>query len=110
MIDEAQLKELRLGFPGAERMSEAGKEYVFLPCLNISCAGTMHTVEGLLSLCEASPYPTRLFLSTQITEAGLNWNGSVRVMDRTWHTWSWKDVSSSSRLVQILAAHLRAFK
>jgi hypothetical protein len=109
-VDHGQLEQLREGCPGAKAMTEGGKEYVYLPKLTIVCKGAAHDVEALLSLSEASPYATRLFLSKQIPDSGLNWHHQIHVMDKTWYTWSWRDVTADDLLVNILRAHMGAFK
>jgi hypothetical protein len=111
---DSPLAELEEACPGAKRMAEGGKEYIYLPTLTIRRGKTVFTLEGLLTLSEAAPYPTRLFLSQPIPNAAgfppLNWHHQVHVMGRTWHTWSWKDVTADASLLEILRAHLGAFK
>jgi hypothetical protein len=62
-------------------------------------------VEALLCLAGRDGYPTRLFLSRQVVGKGANWSVH-RILDKAWHTWSWKDVPADLRPLEILTSHL----
>lgn len=109
MIEEAHIAELQAICPGAAEMTEAGLIYVFLPKLKLPEGCSLSEVEALLCLSARDGYPTRLFLSAAVAGKGNNWR-TYRILDRTWHSWSWKDVSSSLRPAQILLGHLDAFR
>jgi len=66
-------------------------------------------VDALLALHARDGYASRLYLATPMPHRGANWS-SFYLLDRTWHTWSWKDVSAQQRAAQVLAGHLRALR
>jgi hypothetical protein len=99
-------EELKVICPNAKEMSEGDITYYFLPSLKISGQGSL---DVLLCPQARDGYPTRLFLSKQISGKGNNWTVH-RILDRPWHTWSWKDVGANLRLVEILFAHLDALR
>lgn len=103
------MEELRAICPDAREMSEAGLTYVYLPSLRLPEGSNPAQADGLLSLQGREGYPTRLFVSQQVTGKGNNWN-SFRIVDRTWYACSWNNVSPALRPTQILAEHLRAFR
>ncbi len=109
MVSEDALAELRVLCPEAKVMSEAGFDYVFLPGLRLPLGAEPPIVDGLLCPQARDNYPTRLFLSEQVWGKGNNWVPH-RILDRTWHTPSWGNVSSDLRLAQILVEHLRAYR
>lgn len=79
-------------------------------CLPDGCSPSQ--TDALLCPSARDNYPTRLFFSQRITSrVGLNWNANgVRIGEKVWHAFSWKDVSASLGLVQILTAHLGALR
>lgn len=103
------LEELRMLCPEAKVLSEAGLDFILLPGLRLSTGTETLVVDGLLCPHSRDGYATRLFLSQQIQGKGSNWS-QHRILDRSWHTWSWNNVSSELRLAQILAEHLRALR
>jgi hypothetical protein len=109
MIPPEQMEELQAICPDAREMSEGGLTYVYLPGLRLPEGGNPAQADGLLSLQGREGYPTRLFVSQQVAGKGNNWN-SFRILDKTWFTCSWNNVSSALRPAQILAEHLRAFR
>jgi hypothetical protein len=109
MLPPEQMEELKAICPDAREMSEAGLGYVFLPGLRLPEGSNPAHVDGLLCLQQREGYPTRLFISQQVTGKGNNWN-SFRIVDKTWLACSWNNVSSSLRPAEILAEHLRAFR
>src|SRR5262249_54542435 len=90
-------------------MSEGGRTYLYLPKLKLPSGCPLAVVEGLLCIQEHSGYATRLFLSCAIAGRGANWTAH-HILGRTWHTWSWNNVSASLRPTAILAEHLRALR
>lgn len=109
MMLPAALSEVQQLCPQASVLTEAEREYVFLPGLKMPAGREPPTCDGLLCLCERDGYPTRLFLSSRYADRGNNWN-EFRILDRTWHCWSWHHVSANQRPAQILAEHLRALR
>lgn len=107
MVDEAAMNELRAISAGAQEMSEAGINYVYLPKLKLPCAPG--DVEALLCIQQHGGYTTRLFLSKPVPGKGANWT-THQILGKTWHTWSWNNVLADIRPAQILGAHLDALK
>ena len=100
------LDELRGMCPGASVMAEGGVDYIHLPGLVLPSGAS---TEALLCPVERSGYRTRLYLSAPVIGKGSNWS-TERILDRTWHTWSWNHVSAEQRPIEILAEHLRALR
>jgi hypothetical protein len=109
MVVPDTLQELQVLCPGASVMEEAGREYIFLPSLKLPSGRQPAATDGLLCLSERDGYPTRLFLGARYAECGANWN-EFRILDRTWHSWSWNHVAANQRPMQILAEHVRALR
>ena len=101
-----EMDELRCLCPGAKEMPEGGFEFILLPSLAVPGQGQM---DALLCPQARDNYATRLFLSRPVTGKGNNWT-QHRILDKSWHTWSWKDVGANLRLAEILAAHLSALR
>ena len=109
MLSEELLAELTRICEGAKEMAEGGYTFVYFPGLKIRTGENTVSLDALLCLQPRDGYPTRLFLSQQIQGRGNNWT-THRIVDRTWHTWSWNYVSSDPRPAQFLADHLRALR
>jgi len=108
--DEA-LAELRTVCPGAVPMDEGEITYIYLPSLKLPTGRSPSEVEGLLRPQAAGidGYSTRLYLSAQYPECGKNWT-QHRILDKPWYTFSYNNVPSSLRLVEILANHLEELR
>jgi hypothetical protein len=100
------LEEMRCLCADARYVSEGSNTYVYIPSLKL-CNGRM--VQALLCLTARDGYTTRLFLSEPIAGKGANWT-THRILDKTWHTWSWNQVLADQRPIEILADHLRALR
>lgn len=109
MLPEELLAELRTICEAAKEMTEGGYTFVYLPGLKILTGDQAVSDDALLCLQARDGYPTRLFLSQQVSGRGNNWT-THRILDRTWYTWSWNYVSSNMRPAQVLAEHLRALR
>lgn len=87
-------------------MREGERRLIFMQQLRMLVGGAERCIDALLCLNHNNPtYPTKLYLAERL-ECGLNWNESIFLLDRHWHTFSWRDVSPSQRPFEILAAHL----
>jgi hypothetical protein len=106
MLSPDSLTELRTICEGANEMTEGGYTFVYLPALRIHAA---QRTDALLCIQPRDGYMTRLYLGQQIQGRGNNWT-THRILDRTWFTWSWNNVSPDLRPAQILAEHLRALR
>lgn len=90
------------------RMTDGGRDLLYMEGLRVLVQGKEHKVDALLCLNHTNPtYPTKLYLSQNLG-AGLNWNETAYILGRQWHTYSWKDVPANRPLIEILAAHLAA--
>lgn len=90
-------------------MTESGQSYIYLPRLSLPAGCQPPQVEGLLCPHGRDGYATRLFLAQPVSGRGQNWTVH-RILDRTWHTWSWNNVGAQLRPAEILAEHLRALR
>lgn len=109
-FSEQEVRELTDMFPGAEEASEGGVHYFLLPSLGMPEGREPSQVDALLCPTARDGYPSRLFLAQQVHGGrGSNWNASVRILERNWYALSWR-VNPNLRLVQMVAAHLEAFR
>ncbi len=107
MITAEDLAELGLACAGQPvEMTEGGQVFIHLPALKVPNGGSM---DALLALTAHSGYPTRLFLTAQVTGKGQNWN-QFHILGKTWHSWSWNFVTADRRPMDILAEHLRGLR
>lgn len=109
-INDAELSEIRSVCFGAEAIQEAGVTYIYLPNLKLPLGCNPREVEGLLRPGPGPDgYTTRLFLSHPFSSKGQNWTVH-RILDKTWHTFSFNNVPSDLRLIEILANHLNVLR
>ena len=109
-LPEDQLDELKRFFSSAACAKEAGITYILLPNAVLPSGCNPGSTDLLLCPAERDGYPSRLYFSAQISSPKqLNWNGSIRVLERNWFAYSWK-VEAGLRLAQMIQAHLQAFK
>ncbi len=108
-----QLLELRTLAPNAGEAQERGVVYLFLPALALPHGCMPAAVDALLCPVQHGGYQTRLYLSDQVSASGLTtlrWS-RAHILDREWHVLSWQVPGGAQlRLVQMVAAHLRAFQ
>jgi hypothetical protein len=105
-INADYLDELVGSYPGAQRLTEGGLLYIHIPEYKLP---NDEIVEVLLLLNGAAPYTTRLFLPKQIDGKGTNWT-QHQILNKTWWTWSWKDIPSDIRYMEILANHVKVLR
>ena len=105
-VNSTFLVELQAYYPDAKDFVDGGMLYVHFPSLTLP---NDTVVEALLLLTGSAPYTTRLFLSAQVPGKGSNWSQHV-ILTKTWWTWSWKDVPSDIRYVEMLANHMSALR
>lgn len=109
MVAAGHLQELSALCEEVREITEGGKMYIHLPRLRLPRGCVPGEVEGLLCVQEYSGYATRLFLSQPVAGRGANWSVH-HILGRTWHSWSWNNVSAQMRPAEILAEHLRALR
>lgn len=100
---ETQLEELRRFYPDARVIPEGGINFVFVPKLKLPSGCLPEEIDALLCPVPRDGYHTRLFYDQQITGIPQkNWNGKLRLCDRTWVSFSWtsKDGMELLEMVQ----------
>lgn len=100
------LEEIAALCSSAAVMEEGGLTYVHLPRIVLPDG---EDAEALLCLSGRDGYPTRLFLSRRVAGKGNNWSVH-RILDKVWHTWSWRDVPADLRPIEVLMSHLGALR
>jgi hypothetical protein len=110
-----ELSELRQISPRATEHSEGGVPYLLLPALALPPGCEPSAVDALLCPVPRDGYSSRLFFGLKVSPVGrenpspLNWNGSVRILERNWHAHSWR-TPAGLRLAQMLTLHLKALR
>lgn len=105
-----QVSELKQLCEEVSQCEEGGCMFLLISKLRLPETCTPLVVDALLCPTPRDGYESRLYFAERIqTKNQLNWNGRVRIVERNWEAFSWK-VSAEPRLIQIVAAHLRAFK
>lgn len=104
-----QVAELQLLCGKVTEFQEGGKRLLLLERLVLPAGCEPREVEALLCPQERDGYQTRLFLTQPIPGKGSNWSVH-RILDRSWHSWSWQGISPNQRLIQILRGHLRGLQ
>lgn len=105
-VNAEYLAEVVEFYPDARTFTEQGHLYLYIPAYQLPNGDV---VEALLLLTGSGSYTTRLFLPAQIPGKGKNWK-QHHILNKTWWTWSWKDVPSDIRYLEILANHVRALR
>jgi hypothetical protein len=83
----------------------------FLPAVQFIAKGIRVTRDLLLWPWDRDGYPSRLFLSEPVESSeARNWNGTFNLQGRKWHAISWNYVANSLPWIEILGAHLKAFR
>jgi hypothetical protein len=115
MIELGKVATLHSLCPDAKLVEENGQQFIHLPALKIPVGTQTKTREALLCPSRHSGYLTRLFFNEKIDErrtiagVAVNWSAHS-ILSRTWYTWSWQGVSADLPLLQMLVAHVKAFK
>lgn len=109
---QEQIEELKKTFGEVSYCEEGGYGYFLIPSLHLPDGCEPPQVDALLCPMQRDGYPSRLFFSQEINPpVKRNWNASnVRILERNWWAFSWKDVPSELRLIQIVLAHLRGLR
>lgn len=106
-----QTDELKRYCTQVSMLTEGGLTYFLLEGLRLPPGCDPAVCDALL--CPAtgqSNYPSRLYFAVIVKgNYDRNWNGNVRVGERNWVAFSWKDVPSDLTLLKILNAHLSGF-
>ena len=107
-----EIQELKSAFSDAMVYEEGGYTFFLLPQVQMPKECTPARMDLLLCPTDRGDgYPSRLFFSERVAGPGPqpNWNSSVRIIERTWHAYSWKR-PGALRLAQMVADHLGALR
>lgn len=105
-----QIEELKRIAPSLSIAEEGGYTYIYIEKLRLPDGCNPQVVDALLCPTPVPGYNSRLYLSSQITGCpALNWNGLLRVLDRSWYAVSWRTAQAST-LAATLLIHLNAFR
>lgn len=111
-----QIDELKQAYnANVALVVDAGKEYLLIQNLPLPNGCSPTETEALLCPTTHSGYTARLFFAKRIQSSNnksqLNWNASgVRIAERVWHAFSWKDIPPNLRLLQLVEFFLRALR
>ncbi len=102
-----EIAALKLICPEVQQAEEAGVTFFLLPHLKLPVGCEPAELDALLCPTNHSGYNSRLFFAEVVkTPNQRNWNGTLRVLERNWHAFSWQFEPSGLNLVQILQVHL----
>lgn len=103
---EEQFLEVQRFYPDAIIIPEGGVNYVFIPDLELPSGCVPQKIDALLCPVLKNGYQSRLFYTQKIEGiASRNWNGNLRLCDRTWVSFSWKSKDGMS-LLEMMRYHL----
>jgi hypothetical protein len=108
---EAQVQELKAYCKAVKALPEGGITYLLLEELQLPVGCEPRTCDALLCSVPRDGYPSRLFLSVQVTSRYTrNWNlMNARIGERNWCAFSWNVPLNAPTLAQLLVAHLNGF-
>lgn len=112
MFKAEDLKVLAATYPGSSVCTEGGKAYILIPRLTLPVGCKPQCVDALLCPHERDGYPSRLFFSEVIRgPSAPNWNAqSIRILERNWFGYSWRDVPATLTPMQMILSHLRGLR
>ena len=106
-----QVEELRSFCDGVARAAEGGYTYLLLSGLRLPPGAAPALIDALLCPMPRDGYTSRLFFAARVTaRQALNWNGSIRILERNWEAFSWCISQTNLRPAQMLATHLTALR
>lgn len=90
---------------------ENGVTFLHLEGLRLPRGCTPESCDALLCPSERDGYPSRLYLSVQVSSGCTrNWNVSnARIGEKNWYAFSWRVALTAPTLTQILIEHLKGF-
>lgn len=103
------LSELELICGKVSEFQAEGRRFLLLERVTLPTGCSPPVTEALLCPEARDGYATRLFLPAPVVGKGTNWTRH-RILDREWHSWSWRNITANQRLSQILAGHLRGLQ
>jgi len=112
MFKPEDLRALAAAYPGASVCTEGSKPYILIPKMKLPAGCKPECVDALLCPHGRDGYPSRLFFSGIVTgPTAPNWNAqSIRILERNWFGYSWKNVPATLTPVQMILSHLRGLR
>jgi len=106
-----QIEDLKRYCVKLSTLTEGGVTFLYLEGLRLPMGCQPAVCDGLLCPEPKDGYPSRLFLSAQISGPYTrNWNVSnARIGEKNWYAFSWKVDLVGPTLTQVLVAHLNGF-
>lgn len=109
-LNEQWKLEFLAVFKDAKFLHEGGHNYVYIPSFTLPEGCTPAVSALLLCVGLKDGYDSRLYFPQAISgPVPRNWNSNVYVLDRTWHSISWRTQPGLDYL-EMLMVNLRAFK
>lgn len=110
IFPQEQIQELKCIYPNVFEAQEGGVIFFLLPNLSLPEGCMPNIVDALLCPTIRDGYNSRLFFSEKIViNKALNWNGNVRILEKSWLSISWQ-TKPGLRLIQMVSTHLDAFR
>jgi hypothetical protein len=114
MMPEDQIAAVKFIYPEIATAQEGDFTFVLIPKVKLPDGCNPRVVDALLCPQARDGYPSRLFVSQRIVHRGKtqNWNpqNSVVILGRDWWALSWKLAKAENTLLQMIMAHLDAFR
>lgn len=108
-LNEQWKQEFISVFSDAKFLHEGGYNYAYIPQYVMPDGCTPAISPLLLCISPKDGYDSRLYFPQQITgTVARNWNSNIYVLDRTWHSISWRTQPGLSYL-EMLMVNLSAF-
>jgi hypothetical protein len=107
-----QVEELKMLYGKVLQATEGGFDFFLLPQLALPDGCAPERVDALLCPMPRDGYTSRLFFSEKPSSRPTpNWNGQMRLLERTWHAFSWRiNAPAPLRLAQLVQTHLRGLR
>jgi len=107
-----QLEELQ-SFGKLQQAQEGGTTFILISQMAMPQGCTPSHVDVLLCPVPRDGYSSRLFFAKRVQKPSNpppNWNSSPRILERSWHAFSWRMRTQPLRLAQMVAEHLRGLR
>lgn len=114
MFPQDQIAAVKSVYPEIASASEGGCNYLKILGVKMPDGCNPKTVDVLLCPQPRDGYPSRLFVSARVSHKGKtqNWNPqhAVVILGSGWWALSWKLAKAENTLLQLIMAHLDAFR
>ncbi|MGD0582295.1 MAG: hypothetical protein ABR974_05040 [Bacteroidales bacterium] len=103
---EEQLNEVKRFYPNVAVIPEGGVSFIFFQELELPSGCIPGSIDALLCPVMRDGYHSRLFYAQKIEGIPQkNWNGTLRICDKTWYSYSWNSKEGMD-LIQMIQYHL----